>query len=81
MSQNLSKISIIIFGYMSKSPRSKSPKLFFMPRRTKLIELISKLIATNYENGLEVTPIICRQSFCILLQVAFLKCSSSEVNF
>ena len=51
-----------------------------MPRRTNLIKLISKLIATNLENGLEITPIICRQRFSILLQVAVLKCSSSEVN-
>ena len=41
----------------------KSLNSFFMPRRTNLIKLISKLIATNYENDLEITPIICRQSF------------------
>ena len=51
-----------------------------MPRRTNLIELISKLIATNLENGLEITAIICRWSFSILLQIAALKSSSSEVN-
>ena len=51
-----------------------------MPRRTDLIKLISELIATNEENGLEITLIICRQSFFILLQVEFLKFSSSEVK-
>ena len=51
-----------------------------MPRRMNLIKLISKLIATNLKNGLEITPIICRQSFSILLQVASLKCSSLEVE-
>ena len=38
-----------------------------MPRRTNLIRLITKLIATNSENDLEITPIICRQNFSILL--------------
>ena len=52
----------------------------FMPRRTNIIELIGKLIATNKKVGLENTAIICQQSFSILLQVAFLKCSSSEVK-
>ena len=45
-----------------------------------LIKLNNKLFATNQENGLQITPIICRQSFSILLQVASLKCSSSEVK-
>ena len=51
-----------------------------MSRRTNLFKLISKLIATNYETGLKITPIIFRQSFTILLQVASLKSSSSEVG-
>ena len=51
-----------------------------MPRHTNLFKLLSKLILTNKENGLEITPIICRRSFSILLQVAFLNCSSSEVK-
>ena len=43
-----------------------------MSRRTNIIKLIGYRIATNYEIGLEITPIICRQSFFILLHVAFL---------
>ena len=51
-----------------------------MQKLTNLIKLISKLIATNKENGLEITPIICHQNFSMLLQIASLKSSSSEVK-
>ena len=51
-----------------------------MPRRTNIITISVKLVATNSKISLETTPIICRQSCSVLFQVTFLKSAPSEVK-